>query len=354
MIKSNAILEVNLKNLIHNYESLSKISNKSLCAATVKANAYGVGVLKIFDQLYKKKCRHFFVATLEEGLFIRKKRSHGIIYVLNGMEGNKIKIFNQSNLIPILNTESELELFLLKKNDKKINIGIHVDTGLNRLGISLNYLKKNNINKLKFKILISHMSSADELNNKYNLIQNNKFKESINYIENIEFISLSNSMGILLGKDYHYDLVRPGIALYGGHFGTRMKNVIKPIIKLKAKVLQIKEINKNEFVGYNQTFKTKKRIFIAIIGIGYADGISRKLSNNGAVYFKDKVLKIVGRVSMDSITVDIKNNLGNLKEGDYVEIINYKYDINYIAKKSQTICDEILTSISNRVQRIYV
>tara|TARA_B110000014_G_C19633078_1_gene334015 strand:- start:73 stop:558 length:486 start_codon:yes stop_codon:yes gene_type:complete len=161
-------------------------------------------------------------------------------------------------------------------------------------------------------------------------------------------------MGIILGENFHHDLVRPGISLYGGHYNTKMKKIIKPIISLKGKVLQIKELNKNEFVGYNQTFKTKQKIKVAILGIGYGDGISRVLSNKGHVYFKKKTFKIIGRVSMDSITVDISNNAKSIKVGDYMDIINHLNGIDKIAGQCNTICHEILTSISKRVKRIYI
>ena len=161
-------------------------------------------------------------------------------------------------------------------------------------------------------------------------------------------------MGLILGNNFHHDLVRPGISLYGGHFNTKMKKIIKPVISLKGKILQIKTISKNEFVGYNQTYKTNKKIKVAVLGIGYADGISRVLSNKGHVYFKKKTFKILGRVSMDSITVDISKNDKSVKVGEYMDIINHLNGIDKIASECDTICDEILTSISKRVKRVYL
>ena len=355
MIKHNAIVEVNLKNLAYNYKALSDLANQSICAATIKANAYGLGVIKTFEILYKKNCRHFFVATTEEALEIREKKLSANLYVLNGLENNKLSIFNDNNIIPILNNKDEYNLVSKNiKKYKKLKFGIHVDTGLNRLGLNLNELFNINFNQMKVHILISHLSSADEDKNNYNKVQNKKFKQAINHKINAKFNSLSNSMGLILGENYHYDLVRPGISLYGGHFDTKMKKIIKPVISLKGKVLQIKEISKNEFVGYNQTFKTNKKIKVAVLGIGYADGISRVLSNKGNVYFKNQTFGIVGRVSMDTITIDITKNRKSIKVGEYMELINHLHGIDKMAKECNTICDEILTSISDRVKRIYV
>ena len=354
MINSNAVLEVNSKNLINNYKVLSSIASKSICASTIKANAYGIGAIDALKLLYKNGCKHFFVATCEEGLELRERNKIITIYVLNGLESYNLNIFKKNNLIPIINSMKELYKIkkYLKKN--KVNFGLHVDTGINRLGLNIKELEIAKIVNLKINILISHLASADEINNKYNNTQNKIFQTSFKYCKNVRYKSISNSMGLNLGKEFHYNLIRPGISLYGGHFNTKMKSIIKPVISLKAKILQIKEIEKNQYVGYNQTFKTMNKSVIAIIGIGYADGISRKLSNKGVVYYKKKIFNIIGRISMDTITIDVSKNYKIFKEGEYIEIINHKYGIDYMASKCETICDEILTSISKRVKRVYI
>ena len=358
MIPTSAILEINKKNLEHNYKYLDSISKSSLTGATIKANAYGLGDIEVFNILYKIGCRHFFVATVQEAISIRKKYKSGFVYILNGFNKKNIKrIIQEKNIIPIINSIESLDEIrkTQKKIKKKIKIGIHVDTGINRLGINIDELKENKIDK-KFKIMIvlSHLASADEPKNYYNKIQNNNFKKALINFKNIKLKSLANSMGIILGKTYQYDLTRPGIALYGGHYSSKLNNKIKPVIKLKAEILQIKKIKKNAYIGYNQTLRTKKTITVAILAIGYADGISRTLSNNGYVFYNDKKFEILGRVSMDSITVDISKHSNLLKTGMFIEIINYKYDIEKFAKKYDTISNEILTSISTRVKRIYI
>ena len=189
--------------------------------------------------------------------------------------------------------------------------------------------------------------------NLYNTKQLKIFKKVTNKYFRSNLKSISNSAGIALGKNFHYDLTRPGIAIYGGHNNTALKNKIKPVIKLKAEILQIKKLYKNEFVGYNQTFCSHKNMVIAIIGIGYADGIFRQLSNKGYVFYKKYKFRILGRISMDTITIDITKHAKSLKSGMFVDLINYEYDIEKFATKNDTISNEILTSISNRVNRVY-
>ena len=357
MINSNAILEINTKNLIYNYKSLSKIAKNSLTAVTIKANAYGIGDIKGFKIFYKIGCRHFFLATIEEAIRIRKLNKKCNIYVLNGLESNEIAIYNRLNIIPILNSIEEINKIINSKFfNTKFRFGIHIDTGLNRLGIKIDDIPKKKFKNINLEIIISHLASADEIKNRYSLIQNKKFKEAFKYFKSIKYKSISNSAGILNNECFHYDIVRPGIALYGGYYNINLRNnmKLKSVVTFKGKILQIKTIDRNEFVGYNQTFKTKKRITIAIIGLGYADGMSRRLSNTGNVYFKDETYKVIGRVSMDSITVDISKSKYQIKCGQYMEFINKNNNIQKLAKKCGTISNEILTSISKRVKREYI
>ena len=357
MIKSNAILEIKTKNLIKNYRLLANVSNQCITGATIKANAYGIGEKIAFKTLFKNGCRHFFLATLEEAISIRKINTKVNIYVLNGLENNHIDIFKRFKIIPILISLEDLKVFIKSKYYKtKIKIGVHVDTGLNRLGIKIDDLSMKYTKNIDLTILMSHLASADELNNSYNKIQNEKFKSTFKYFKSVKYKSLANTAGIFQNNNLHYDIVRPGIALYGGYNNFELKKLISlnPVIVLKAKVLQIKTINKNAYVGYNQTYKTKKKTKIAIIGIGYADGVSRFLSNKGSVYYKNEIFKIIGRISMDSTTIDISESKYEIKIGNYIEIINEKNDINKLAKKCSTISNEILTSISKRVKRVYI
>ena len=352
MIKKNSILKINKKKLIKNYKFFKKIDKNLIVAPTIKANAYGLGDTEIFSLFVNNNCKHFFVASIEEGIKLQNKDNNIKIYVLNGIQNYDLNLFKENKLIPIINTIDELYII----SNSRLFFGIHIDTGINRLGIDYKHIPLEIYNNKKINLVLSHLSSADEKNNNYNELQRKRFEKIKNNFnnDNIKF-SLSNSNGTILSNSYLFDMVRPGIALYGGNNKNRiLKKSINPVIELFGKIIQIKIINTNEFVGYNQTFKTNRNIKVAIIGIGYADGIPRKLSNKKFVYYKESKFKIIGRISMDSFTIDITNSKHNLKVGMYIEIINKKYDIEDFASKCETISNEVLTSIGSRVERVYV
>ena len=357
MTNPNAVVEINKKNLLYNFNLLSKIANKVTCAITIKADAYGLGAEKIIEILIDAGCKHFFLATTEEGIKIRNINKKINLYILNGLENNKIEIFRKYDLIPIINSMEEIEILIKKKLiQSKFKFGIHIETGLNRLGLQINKLNKKKFENINVEILLSHLASPDELKNNYNQLQNLNFIKSFGLFKSIKYKSLCSSAGAMNNKKLHHNMIRPGISLYGCCDNNKLKirYKIKPIIILKGKILQIKKIDRNEFIGYNQTYKTNKKIQVAIVGIGYADGISRILSNNGKLFYKREEYKIIGRVSMDTVTVEISNNKYSLKIGEYLDVINYKYNVESMAKKCGTISNEILTSISKRVKRVYI
>jgi len=351
VIKDSFILKINTNNLLQNY-SFFKQNDKSLIVApTIKANGYGLGDKKLFKLFKKNKVKHFFVATLKEGINLDNKDKSIKIYVLNGIQNYDVKIFIKNNLIPIINSVSELKII----NKYKSKFGLHIDTGINRLGIDYKNVPNNVYKNKNIQIVLSHLASADDNKNNYNEIQKLRFERIREKFQNKNIIfSLSNSNGVALSKNYLFDMIRPGIGLYGGnHKSKYLKKNLKNVIDVKGKIIQIKELNKSEFIGYNQTYLTKRKTKIAIIGVGYADGIPRLLSNYGKVYYKENIFNIIGRISMDSFTIDITKSKHNLKEGMFIDIINKKYDIEKFATQCKTISNEFLTSIGPRVKRIY-
>ena len=350
MIKESGILNINTNNLIYNYNFFKKLKKNLIVAPTIKANAYGLGDKKVFNLLLKNSCKHFFVATLDEGLKLKNKNKLINIFILNGLQDYNLKRFFNSNLIPVINS---IEEYIRIKNSG-LKFAIHVDTGINRLGIPIEKTKEIDLKNKNIQLIISHLSSADQYNNNYNLKQKKIFNRLKNKFNNNKIIfSLANSHGAILNKSYLYDMIRPGIGIYGGFENKKLGKRIKNVVSLKGKIIQIKYIKKNQYVGYNRTYKTKAKIKVAIIGLGYEDGIPRSLSNNGYVYFKKNKFKIIGRISMDTFTVNISKSSHDLNVGMYLDIINDEHKIDKFAKICKTIPNEVLTTIGERVYRKY-
>ncbi len=349
MINESGILNINTKNLIYNYNFFKKLKKNLIVAPTIKANAYGLGANKIYNLLLNKGCKHFFVATLSEGLKLNNKNKLIKIYVLNGLQNYKFNQFKKANLIPVINSITEYERI------KKFNLeyAIHIDTGINRLGILPNEVEKLDFNDQKITLIISHLSSSDEYKIKYNMKQKEIFNTFVNKKPKGVIFSLANAHGSILDKTYLYDMIRPGIGIYGCYENKQLEKKIKNVINFKGKIIQIKELQKNQYIGYNRTYKTKNKTKVAIIGLGYEDGVPRLLSNNGFVYYKKDRFKIIGRISMDSFTIDISKSSHDLKVGMYIDIINEEHRVDKFAKRCKTISYEVLTSIGNRVYRNY-
>ena len=349
MINESGILNINTKNLIYNYNFFKKLKKNLIVAPTIKANAYGLGDKKIYNLLLNQGCKHFFVATLNEGLKLNNKNKLIKIYVLNGLQNYKLHKFTNANLIPVVNTIEEYN----RIKNAKIDFAIHIDTGINRLGISSKDVKMLDLKNQNIKLIISHLSSSDEYKIKYNIKQKKLFNTFVNKKTKGVIFSLANAHGSILDKTYLYDMIRPGIGIYGCYENKKLEKKIKNVINFKGKIIQIKDLQKNQYIGYNRTFKTKTKTKVAIIGLGYEDGIPRLLSNKGFVYFKKDRFKIIGRISMDSFTIDISKCSHDLKVGMYVDIINDEHKVDKFAKKCKTISYEVLTSIGNRVYRNY-
>ena len=260
---SHSKLTINLNNIKNNLNIIKKFSKTTICPV-IKANAYGLGDVQIANFLIKNKCKDFWVANISEAIKIKKYISNTNIYVANGLNKNEEEIFFKNKLIPVLNTYEQFKKWtnFLKKKKFLNKLVIQVDTGMCRSGMQNEeilkiYNEQSVIKKFKEVIILTHLASADEKKSKYNIIQKNRFlkiKSMFNF-PNCKF-SLAASGGIFLGKQYHFDMVRPGIALYGGKlfFNKGLKNVVS----LTSPVIQINHLRKGETAGYNQSYKAKK------------------------------------------------------------------------------------------------
>ncbi len=359
----NAILEINLKALSKNYKFIKKnLKTTTECGATVKADAYGIGAIKVVKHLIDDGCKTFFAAHLSESVELRKISKKIIIYCYHGIDEKNYREFTKFKVTPIANSIDQLNLINKLNKKKKFNrgIAIHFDTGMSRLGLDENETNQFITNKIKYKslkidLVMSHLVCGDQIKHPMNTKQLNKFRIIRKCFPNSK-ASLANSAGIFINEKYHFDLVRPGIALYGGSPFLNSKISFHQVVNLKAKVIQIRSIKKNDTVGYGATFKAKKNMYIGTIAVGYADGFSRKFSNNMKVYYGKKPLKVLGRVSMDLMTIDLTPIYAEKKYNKlmYVDVINKYNNINILSARINTIPYEILTSLGNRYKRKYI
>ena len=358
----NTTLEIDLKSICHNFNKIKKkVSKNCIVAATVKANAYGLGIKQVSKALIKLKCKDFFVATLMEGIELRSYNKSVHIYILNGLDLGKCSIYKKYRLTPVLNSIRQINEYetYQSKIKKSMDAIIHFDTGMSRLGLDEDETKKlinnkNNIlKKTNVRYIMSHLACGDEPKNKKNNEQLKTFREISKSFKNIK-TTLANSAGVLLGKNYHFDMVRPGISIYGGNAQKNEKNTYRNVIKLTAKLIQIRQIKKGSTVGYGATYKAKQNMIIGTISLGYADGLNRLFSNNMKCYYKKKKINLIGRVSMDLVTLDLsKFQKKDIQINNRIEIINDQNNINQICVNIGTIPYEILTNLGHRYSRKY-
>ncbi len=357
-----AILTVDLGAIAKNYETLQSKVGESECAAVVKANAYGLGVEKVAPVLWHAGCRVFFVATLEEGIQLRDLIPEvAEIAVLNGLVTNAISDYNQANLVPVLNDLADIENLsaIARRLERTQPAMIHCDTGMNRLGLdakSVNVISEHPAKLAGIDIcgIMSHLACAEEQHHPYNAMQQNRFKNALGLLPHSR-ASLANSSGVFLGPHYHFDMVRPGIALYGVNPTPGQLNPMREAVEIKARALQIRSVDSSQTVGYGATYYFSTPRIIATISIGYADGLPRSLSNNGHVAIQDKIVPIIGQVSMDSCSIDISSlPSDSFKVGDTVTIVGRTRPLESLAQEASTIPYEILTRLGPRLGHIYL
>ena len=284
MIYSQSILTIDLKALKENYLFLKNIAPKSISAAVVKNNAYGLGIERVVPALVDVGCNDFFVALACEGERVRKIAPKANIYVLQGIGDDSLNLFQTQKLIPVISTPKMFR-FWMKNKIKGIKPILNIETGLNRLGFrKKDILDLSEEEKKEFSFLLSHLSCADEPYHFMNKYQIEKFNEIKTLLPDLKS-TLSASDGVFLGEDFQKDMVRLGAAMYGLNTAPDRQNKMKPVVYLKAPVLQIVDVSDGEYVGYGASYKAKKKMKVGIVSIGYADGLPRSLMGRGRVFF---------------------------------------------------------------------
>ena len=341
---ATATATIDLNAIRQNWQKLRSMSSND-AAAVVKANAYGLGLAQVTKALYAEGARIFFVATVEEGAELRsilgKKPD---IYVFSGHMVGDTELIKNYNLIPLINSIEQLSRHSKLLREKKF--GVQLDTGMNRLGMEP--VEWESVKELALSLnpvlIMSHLACADDPNHKMNSKQLDIFLTLTNKI-NINK-SLAATGGILLGPEYHFDLTRPGIGIYGC---APMQDCL-PVLKIDIPVIQIRNIESGETVGYGNTWTSPCKKKIATISAGYADGLFRVIGKKAKLYFEEISCPIVGRISMDLIGVDITS----LKVDPVrLELINSQQTVDNIAEGAETIGYEFLTSLGNRYSRNY-
>ena len=364
----NSFLEVNLNNISYNLKQIKQFIGKSVeLVPVIKANAYGIGALNLKNVLEENNINYVCVAITDEAIILRNNDFNMNIIVLNELlpeETKQIVEYNLTACVSDYNVVKSLNEYAKEKNVVS-KIHIEVDTGMGRVGLKpkdiLDFVKciKKDFKNLEIEGLFTHFSCADS-NQEYTNMQIEIFDDVIKSLKSegyeFKFYHAGASSGILKFKNAHYNMVRPGIIIYGYLPDKSMKNILdlKPIAKLKASVIFIKDVEKGTPVSYERTYITSKSTKIATVGIGYADGIRRCMSNKGRVLIKNKFAPIIGNVCMDNFMVDV-TDIPDVKIGDEVTIWdNEDITIEEIAKDYNTINYEVLCGISQRIPRKYI
>ena len=316
------------------------------CGAVAKADAYGLGMAEAAPVFERLGCRHFFVATAAEGLALRRMVEHGAIYVFEGALPDSAGPLAEAGLIPVMNHSGQLASWAPYRDRE---IAVHVDTGMNRLGFPLD-VGESAFDGFRLSLLMTHLACADEPGQPLNEIQLRRFGRVCARFPGVS-TSIGNSAGSLLDSRYHGDLARPGIGLYGGNPWSGAANPLRPVATLEAPVVQVREVQAGESSGYGATWEAGAPRRLAVLGIGYADGLPRLLSNRGEAVANGRRCPIVGRVSMDLTVIDVTDT--RVAVGDRVELFGPALPVDEVARQAGTIAYELLAGISPRVERVY-
>lgn len=361
---ANGLLLVDLGALTRNYRKLKSIATPAECASVVKANAYGLGVTQVAPALYAEGCRTFFIATLAEGIALRSLLPRATIYVLNGLPLGCAEEFARAKLTPVLNTLAEVEEWsAFCRTHSPQPAAVQIDTGMNRLGLKAadcrTLRKSHTLTTFSINLVMSHLACGDDLNDSMNARQRTAFLALANELPPARR-SLAASGGIFLGPDFRLDLVRPGIALYGGNPFSGQTNPMEPVIRLYGRIATLGEAEAEETVGYGATKMLARRTRYATVSVGYADGYFRALGapdkhQGSCAYIGEYRAPILGRVSMDLIVFDVTDVPETLlKRGGFVELYGPHFTIEDAATRAGTVNYEMLTSLGPRYHRIYI
>ncbi|MCH6588849.1 MAG: alanine racemase [Proteobacteria bacterium] len=359
--RAGAILTIDLDAVADNYRRLCAELGATACAAVVKADAYGLGMARVAPALARAGARTFFVAQLEEATALRAMFPVEVeIYVLNGLGAGPVAEFQAGRVHPVLNSLGEIDAWAAaaRAAGRALPAAVHIDTGMSRLGLPDDELEalaadRGRLAGIDLRYLVSHLACADRPEHPLNAEQLRRFRAARARLPDAP-ASFANSSGIFLGADYHLDLARPGVALYGVNPTPGQPNPMRQVVRLQGKILQVREIDASRTVGYGATHRAAGPTRIATVAVGYADGYLRSLSNRGSAWLGDRRVPVVGRVSMDLITLDVTGASAEAaRPGAFVDLIGADLSTDAVAEAAGSIGYEILTALGRRYHRVY-
>lgn len=360
-----AVLTIDLTALQKNWRNLAKQAAPAECAAVVKADAYGLGIGACASALWAAGCRTFFVALPQEGVALRAVVPEAAIHVLDGLLPELGQLYAAHELIPALASLDELAewTMIARQQGRRLNAALHVDSGINRLGLSRAEVETlaagpDRLDAIEVTLVLSHLACGDDPGAEMNARQRHTF-EDLRALLPHGPASLANSAAVFLGEEFAYDLVRAGVALYGGNPFSHRPNPMAPVAHLYATILQVRHIAVGEAVGYGAEWRAERPSRIGVIGVGYGDGFPRALSRGSPddpaqVYVAGHFAPVVGRISMDLITIDLTDVPDQaVRRGARVELLGDHITVDDVAHWAGTIPYEILTGLGSRFSRLY-
>ncbi len=362
---AGAVLTIDLVALKENWRTLRARSGAAECGAAVKGNAYGLGIAPVARALWEAGCRSYFVARPKEGEELRAVLPGATIYVLDGLFTGQAEFYAKLNLCPALISIEEAQEWagFGRAYGRKLPCALHVDTGINRLGFSLAQFEtlmadSGIMDGLNVSLLMSHLACADDPPHPMNVRQAEAFRTLMARLPGVP-ASLANSSGIFLGDSFTHDLVRPGIALYGGNPTPGTANPMRAVAHLAGTVLQLRHVSPGESVGYSATWTAERPSRVAILGAGYKDGIPRALSSRlsgspAQVFINGHRCPVIGRISMDMMGIDVTDLApGTVVRGTRAELLGTNIPIDEAAAWAGSISYELLTRLGSRYARLY-
>ncbi|MBX6320944.1 MAG: alanine racemase [Rhodospirillaceae bacterium] len=365
-LDATAVLTIDLGAIRANYALLRRRSGAAECAAVVKADAYGLGVERVAPALWDEGCRCFFVATLDEGRTLRRVLPEAGIYVFYGPLPADAAVYARHRLRPVLNSLEQIETWRRLDGADRPPAALQVDTGMARLGLGPDEVaalaaEPARLEGVAIDLVLSHLACADEPGAPLNARQLAAFRAALDRLGPLlerggpPRASLAASSGIFLGPDFAFGLTRAGAALYGLSPIADGPNPMRQAVRLEARLLQVRHVDAGQTVGYGATHRLARPARLAVAAAGYADGYFRSLGNRGCAYIGDQRVPVVGRVSMDLVTLDVTEVAPELaRPGAWVELIGPHHDADALARQAGTIGYEVLTNLGRRYRRRYL